>query len=101
MTHALSKTEPRHLNERAFELQRRLEAPLLAAALLTIPALIIEQTHAGRTWGTVASVLDWITWLAFVVEAVDAECGRRPPAMAARPPARGPHHRSDASVPAC
>lgn len=44
--------------------------PLLVAALLTIPALIIEESAAGDTLDTVATVLNWIVWLAFVAEAV-------------------------------
>ncbi len=43
---------------------------MLVAALLVIPAIAIEQSSAGEPWDTVAAVLNWGTWLAFVAEAV-------------------------------
>jgi len=58
------------MNERAQRVQRRLEYPLLVAALLTIPALVIEESSLSDTWNTVASVLDWTIWLAFLGELV-------------------------------
>jgi voltage-gated potassium channel len=43
---------------------------LLVAALLTIPAIAIEQSDVGDPWDTVAVVLNWTIWLAFVAEVV-------------------------------
>lgn len=51
-------------------MQRRLEWPLLVAALLTVPAIAIEQSDAGEPWDTLAVVLNWTIWLAFLGEAV-------------------------------
>lgn len=51
-------------------MQHRLAKPLLLAALLTIPAIAIEQSDAGQPWDTLASVLNWVIWTAFVAEAV-------------------------------
>jgi voltage-gated potassium channel len=51
-------------------MERRLQAPLLVAALLTIPAIAIEQSNPGHPWDTIATVLNWTTWLAFLAEAV-------------------------------
>ena len=51
-------------------MQSRLEWPLLAAALLTIPAIIIEQSQAAEPWDTIAVVLNWTIWLAFLGELV-------------------------------
>lgn len=56
------------VNPRAQAMQRRLELPLLVAALLTIPDIAIEQSGAGQPWDAVASVLNWTTWLAFLAE---------------------------------
>jgi voltage-gated potassium channel len=56
------------VDARAREVERRLEWPLLIAALLVVPALAIEFSEAGEPWDTVASVLNWGTWLAFVAE---------------------------------
>jgi voltage-gated potassium channel len=41
---------------------------LLIAALLTIPAIAIEQSSAGQPWDTIATALNWLTWLAFLGE---------------------------------
>ncbi|MBS1893145.1 MAG: two pore domain potassium channel family protein, partial [Actinobacteria bacterium] len=60
-------TDPREL--RAQRVQARLEWPVVVAALLTIPILIIQESHFGEPWGTVASVLNWVTWLTFFGEA--------------------------------
>ena len=58
------------MGERALKLERRLEPPLLIAALLTIPAIALEQSGAREPWSTVGAVLSWVTWLAFVAEMV-------------------------------
>ncbi|MGH2942502.1 MAG: potassium channel family protein [Solirubrobacteraceae bacterium] len=56
------------MDERARGIERRLEWPMLLAALLTIPAIAIEQTDTGEPWGTIATVLNWTTWSAFAAE---------------------------------
>ena len=43
---------------------------MLLAALLVIPTIVIEQSDAGEPWDTVAAVMNWATWLAFLAEAV-------------------------------
>src|SRR4051794_27780059 len=43
---------------------------MLLAALLTIPAIGIEQSELDGGWLAAATALDWLTWLAFVTEAV-------------------------------
>ena len=58
------------MNPCAERLEARLAAPLLIAALLTIPAIAIEQSSAGQPWDTLASVLNWVIWTAFLAEAV-------------------------------
>ncbi len=62
--------EPHRVDERARRVERRLEGPLLVAALLTIPAIAIEQSDVGEPWDTLAVVLNWTIWLAFVAEVV-------------------------------
>jgi voltage-gated potassium channel len=47
-----------------------LERPLLIAALLTIPAIALEESNVGPTWDTVDAVLNWTIWLVFVAEIV-------------------------------
>ena len=58
------------MDERSERIAARLEPPLLFAALLTIPALVIEGSSAGADAQTVAAVLNWIIWLAFTAEAI-------------------------------
>jgi voltage-gated potassium channel len=58
------------VDERAERVERRVEKPLLIAALLTIPAIVIEQSAAREPWPTIATVLNWTIWLAFLGELV-------------------------------
>jgi voltage-gated potassium channel len=51
-------------------MQDRLEWPVVVAALLTIPILVIQESDFGEPWGTVATILNWVTWLVFLGEAV-------------------------------
>ena len=53
-------------------LEKRLEWPMLVAALLVVPAIAIEQSEATGALNTIAVVINWATWLAFVAEGPDA-----------------------------
>lgn len=57
------------MDARSREIERRLEYPVLVAALLTIPAIALEQSGLGQPWDTISSVLNWTIWLTFVGEA--------------------------------
>jgi len=46
------------------------EVPVLVAAALVIPAIIIEQSQPGASWREVAEILNWVIWLAFLSEFV-------------------------------
>jgi voltage-gated potassium channel len=41
---------------------------MLVAALLVIPAVVIEDSNLSASWRDVASGLDWLIWSAFAVE---------------------------------
>ncbi len=43
---------------------------MLAAALLVIPTIVIEDSATGAPWSVVAGVLNWATWLAFLIEVI-------------------------------
>jgi voltage-gated potassium channel len=43
---------------------------MLVAALLVVPAIVIEQSSLGEPWDTLAVVINWATWLAFLGEAL-------------------------------
>jgi voltage-gated potassium channel len=54
------------MGERAEQLER----PMLGVAALVIPAIVLEESDVGATWHTVAAVLNWAIWLAFLGELV-------------------------------
>jgi voltage-gated potassium channel len=56
------------VDDRARRIERRLELPMLVAALLVIPVMVVEQSDAGEPWRALAGVLNWIIWLAFAIE---------------------------------
>jgi voltage-gated potassium channel len=58
------------MNGRAELAERRMGWPLLVAALLTIPAIAVEQSDTGGALATVGTALNWTIWLAFVAEIV-------------------------------
>lgn len=48
----------------------RFELPVLVAALLVIPVIVIEEANVGHTWKTVGAVVNWMIWLVFAAEVV-------------------------------
>jgi len=71
--HSVSRTLRRHVelqrvNDRSRTAARLFEIPLIVAALLTIPVIAIEQSSLAEPWDTIAAVLNWTTWLVFLVE---------------------------------
>jgi hypothetical protein len=55
---------------RRAEAQRFFEKPLLVAAVLSIPATILQTTQVSDPWGTIGTVLNWVIWTAFLAELV-------------------------------
>ena len=43
---------------------------MIVAALLVIPVIVIEESPVGEPWDSIAAVLNWLIWLAFVSEAL-------------------------------
>jgi voltage-gated potassium channel len=58
------------VDERSREIERRLELPLLAFALLTIPAIVLDQPDVAEPWKGIGIALNWAIWLAFLAEVV-------------------------------
>lgn len=58
------------MDERALRWQERFEWPMVIAALLVIPVLVIEESNFGQPWDALGQALNWGTWLAFLAEAV-------------------------------
>lgn len=55
---------------RAARVERRFEVPMIVAALLVIPAIVIEESGLAEPWPTIASITNWAIWLAFAAELV-------------------------------
>ncbi len=53
---------------RSDRIARRFEKPMLVAALLVLPTVVIETANAGPTLRSAAAVLNWAIWTAFAVE---------------------------------
>jgi voltage-gated potassium channel len=58
------------MNERAVRAQRLFEWPIIVSALLVIPAIVIEQSSLRQPWDTIATAINWVTWLVFLAEFV-------------------------------
>jgi voltage-gated potassium channel len=56
------------MNEQAKRWERRFDVPVLVAALLVIPVIVVEQSDAGEPWRAVAAILNWSIWLVFALE---------------------------------
>jgi voltage-gated potassium channel len=56
------------MDERSERIAARLQAPIMVAALLTIPALVIIESHPGGWLETAAVTLNWLIWLSFCAE---------------------------------
>jgi len=57
------------VDERSEELKRKFELPMLVAAMLMIPVIVIEQSDPHGSLKALADILNWGIWLAFVFEA--------------------------------
>jgi voltage-gated potassium channel len=55
---------------RSEQVARWFRAPLLVAALLAIPVIVVQESDLGHFWETLAAVLDWVIWGTFAVELV-------------------------------
>jgi voltage-gated potassium channel len=63
--------EPRRdegMDERSKRVAARMQAPMMVAALLTIPALVISESNPGGWKEAAAVTLNWVIWLSFCAE---------------------------------
>jgi voltage-gated potassium channel len=58
------------MNERQVEMRRPLDIPVLIAAILTIPVMIIETSTAPPQWKTAALLANWFVWIVFFVDLI-------------------------------
>ncbi len=62
------------MDARSEAVQARFEWPVIIAALLTIPLVLIQESNLAEPWPMVATVLNWATWLVFATEVVVMLC---------------------------
>ena len=55
---------------RSDRIARWFEVPLLVAALLAIPVIVVQESDLGPTWEGIATVLDWVIWGTFALQLV-------------------------------
>ncbi len=58
------------MDERSEAIQAKFEWPVIIAALLTIPLILIQESDLSQPWPTIGMVLNWVTWLTFATEVV-------------------------------
>lgn len=58
------------MDARSERMARRFEVPILVAAVLVIPVIVVEESSIGEPWDGIATVLNWVIWLAFFAEVV-------------------------------
>ncbi len=49
---------------------RRFRWPVIVAALLVIPVIVLEEAEVREPWSTAATVANWLIWLTFLAELV-------------------------------
>jgi voltage-gated potassium channel len=55
---------------RAERVAKWLQVPLIVAALLAIPTIIVQESDLGGFWEFLAAVLDWCVWAVFAANLV-------------------------------
>jgi voltage-gated potassium channel len=58
------------MEERSGRVAEWFKWPLVVAALLVVPVLIVEGSDFGEPWESVALVVNWAIWIAFLAEVV-------------------------------
>jgi voltage-gated potassium channel len=50
--------------------EKRFELPVMIAAILVIPVIVIEQANPSHSWRVLGATLNWAIWIVFAAEAV-------------------------------
>jgi voltage-gated potassium channel len=58
------------MNERSTNLERKLEIPMIIAAILTLPALLLEDGSKTGTWHNIGYIGGAATWAVFLAGAI-------------------------------
>jgi voltage-gated potassium channel len=62
------------VDPRSEAIQAKFEWPVIAAALMTIPLVLIQESNLAQPWPTIGTVLNWATWSVFATEVVVMLC---------------------------
>ena len=62
------------MDARSEAIQARFEWPVIIAAVMTIPLVLIQESNLAQPWPTIGTVLNWATWLVFATEVVVMLC---------------------------
>jgi voltage-gated potassium channel len=62
------------VDARSEAIQAKFEWPVIVAALLTIPLVLIQESNLAQPWPTIGTILNWATWLTFATEVVVMLC---------------------------
>lgn len=68
--HAALRAVLRRDPDRAARVQSRIDPVVIAAALLVVPTLFIEEAALGSPWDMIGAVANWFIWLVFAGEVV-------------------------------
>lgn len=66
----MDTTKSRGLDARSERVAKRFEVPMLIAAVLVVPTIILEESSAGEPLDSVALILNYVIWAAFLFEAL-------------------------------
>jgi len=58
------------MDERSERVAALLETPVMIAAALTLPSVVISESQPGGWLEATANVLNWVTWLTFAIELI-------------------------------
>jgi hypothetical protein len=65
---SVQTVEPRPVEDRTARMQKRFELPVLVAALLVIPSMVLLRSASGSAAWWVAVALNVLIWLVFAAE---------------------------------
>jgi len=62
------------VDARSEAIQAKFEWPVIFAAVMTIPLVLIQESNLAQPWPTIGTVLNWATWSVFATEVVVMLC---------------------------
>jgi voltage-gated potassium channel len=62
------------VDARSEAIQAKFEWPVIIAAVMTIPLVLIQESNLAQPWPTVGTILNWATWSVFAAEVVVMLC---------------------------